>query len=110
MLSPAIAVPQLPAGTPSATVFHLAPNRPNPFGTETVLVFSVPSPLDVRLSVFDVTGRLVTTLLNDRVSAGRHEIRWDGRNGSGSAVAPGVYFYRVDAGPFRETRRMVRLR
>lgn len=109
MLSSAVAV--LPPGVgAAATDFALSQNAPNPFGTQTVIVFSAPSATDAHLTIYDVSGRLVTELLNGRVDPGRHELRWGGRNTNGRPVAPGVYFYRVEAGPFRDTRRMVRLR
>lgn len=90
--------------------FELAQNLPNPFGAETAIGFSVPGAEHVRLQIYDVSGRRVAGLLDRRVDSGRHVIRWDGRNQGGAAVAPGVYFYRVEAGSYRETRRMVRVR
>ncbi|HMB71013.1 MAG TPA: endonuclease, partial [bacterium] len=106
MLSPALDAVTL--GTDDA--FRLDQNRPNPFRDGTVIVLSLPAAGAVDLSVFDVSGRLVTRLLDGPLEAGLHQVRWSGRNRSGQSVAPGVYFYRIDTGDRRETRRMVRLR
>lgn len=83
--------------------YQLEQNYPNPFNPSTQISFSLPeSHGDVRLEVFDVTGRLVATLKAGPVEAGDHTIEWDG-----SRAASGVYFYRLTAGEFRETRKMV---
>jgi len=108
MLSPALAA--LPPGVADSGVFALSQNAPNPFAAQTVIVFSAPRAADARLAVYDVAGRLVAELLDGTVEAGRHELRWSGLNANGRPVAPGVYFYRVEAGSYRDTRRMVRMR
>jgi endonuclease I len=90
--------------------FTLGAGFPNPFGPRTVIPFTVPDRTAARLVVYDVTGRLVATLVDGAVEPGRHEVTWEGRAGDGEAVAPGVYFYRLEAGPHRQTRRVVRLR
>jgi len=106
MLSPAVDARPVA----QATAFDLDQNAPNPFGAETTIRFSLPSAGVASLSVFDVTGRLVTRLLDGPVDGGGHAVRWSGRNATGNAVAPGVYFYRLQVGDRQETRRMVRLR
>ena len=84
--------------------------HPNPFHPRTTLTFAVPRPGHVRLSVYDVEGRLVRTLVNESRPAGRQSVSWEGRDDSGHSVASGVYLYRMEAGDFVATRRMVRLR
>ena len=64
----------------------------------------------VRLKIFDVRGLLVRTLVDDVRPAGRHSAVWKGRDDAGRAVASGVYFYRISAGEYRATRRMVLLK
>jgi flagellar hook assembly protein FlgD len=64
----------------------------------------------VRLSIYDVRGTVVRTLLEQLQPAGSHWVQWDGRNDAGHPVASGVYFYEIQAGPLREARKMIRLR
>lgn len=80
---------------------------PNPFNPTTNLSFVLATPGHVRLKVYDAAGRLVATLVDDSREAGRHEVIWDGRGSSGRMSAAGVYLYRLEAGRFSETRRMV---
>ncbi len=68
---------------------------PNPFNPKTTIVYNLPSPSDVRLSVYDVTGRLVTILEDGEHSAGDHEVIWLGTDACGDDVATGVYFFRL---------------
>lgn len=84
--------------------------HPNPFRPRTTLRFAVPRPGHVRLSIFDVAGRLVRTLVNESRPAGQHSVSWEGRDEAGRSVASGVYLYRMEAGDFVATQRIVRLR
>jgi hypothetical protein len=86
--------------------FALEGNYPNPFRTQTTLQFDLPEPVDVTLSVYDVMGRRVATLVDQPMQAGAHEVRWDGRSASGSTVASGVYLLRLEAGERVATQRM----
>jgi hypothetical protein len=88
----------------------LAPSAPNPFFGAAAVRFDVPRGGPVRLEVFDVTGRLVRTLASGRLDAGRHTVRWDGRDDAGVEVASGVFFYRLSAEGETRTRKVVRLR
>jgi len=69
-------------------------------------VFGLSTPGHVSLRIYDAAGRLVRVLVHDQRRAGRYEKAWDGRNSSGHAVASGVYFYRLTAGTFTETKKM----
>ncbi|HMB68937.1 MAG TPA: endonuclease, partial [bacterium] len=106
MLSDAVGVP-LEHAVP---IFSLGQNAPNPFGPVTRIPFAAPAGARVRLSVYDVTGRLVVRLVDGPAGVGPQEIVWDARNGDGSPASAGIYFYRFEAGDARETRRMVLLR
>ena len=89
-------------------VFRLLAAFPNPFNPMTRICFDLPEQAEVRLTVYDVAGRCVRKLKTGEVyGAGRHESTWNGRNDMDRAVAAGVYFYRLDAGTFSETKRMV---
>lgn len=96
------AAPRVPA--------ELRQNYPNPFNPVTTIVFELSVSGNVSLRIYDTAGRLVRELVNERRSAGRHEEAWDGRDSSGRVVASGIYFYRLDAGSFARTRKMVLLR
>jgi endonuclease I len=94
-----------------ALAFRLYPSAPNPFHPATMIRFDLPRRAAVSLWVYDVAGRLVRNLVEgNSLEAGRHEVTWDGQSESGRAVGAGVYFCRLQAGSFSETRRMVRTR
>ncbi|MCA9753996.1 MAG: S8 family serine peptidase [Gemmatimonadetes bacterium] len=84
--------------------------RPNPFSQNADLVFAVPNRVPVSLVVYDVSGRRVRALVDRTVGAGEYRVAWDGRDESGRAVAPGMYFARLTGPGFEHTVRGVRLR
>lgn len=85
--------------------FDLRPNYPNPFNPSTRIVFDVPHASHLRLSVFDVTGKEVTTLIDRTLSPGRHQVTFQAKD-----LASGVYFYRLQTKEFTQTRRMLLIR
>ena len=87
--------------------YKLDQNYPNPFNPSTVIRFSLPKETRVRLDVYDVTGQLVKSLLNEGVRAGNKEITWDGTNNKGAKVSTGVYIYRLAADNFVSSKKMV---
>jgi len=89
---------------------RLGPNYPNPFNPSTTIVFSLAEAGQTSLRIYDVSGRLVRTLVDYELPAGFQEIGWDGRDESGNSVASGVYFYRLATGRYTGTRKMVMLR
>jgi hypothetical protein len=107
-------------GHPSTTVetelqptlaLRLHQNRPNPFNPETVIHYDLPGETTIEITVFDVAGRRVRVLQPLAViGAGRHAVRWDGRDGRGQQVSSGVYFYRIEALDWSQTRSMVLLK
>jgi hypothetical protein len=92
---------------PGAIGFKLHPSFPNPARGAAGLRFEVPSRGRVRLSVYDVGGRLVRVLADAELDRGEHRAAWDGRETGGAGVAPGTYFVRLDAGGRTETRKVV---
>jgi len=90
--------------------FHLAQNYPNPFNPVTDIEFSIPVMSQVELTIFNVLGQEVTTLADDVRAAGVYHVVWDGTDERGSPVASGVYFYRLKAGEFVATRKMMLLK
>ncbi|KPJ60225.1 MAG: hypothetical protein AMJ46_07880 [Latescibacteria bacterium DG_63] len=92
-------------------VFLLKQNSPNPFGGSTVISYAVPSSGEqVCLRVYNIAGQLVRELVDQPHDAGMYTVRWDGRNGRGSQVSSGVYFYRLEAGSRSLARKMVMLK
>ncbi len=99
------------ATTGGRFVTQLYAASPNPFRGETVIRLDLAaSRQDVRLTIFDVSGRIVRTVVSEPLRAGRHELRWDGRSDTGRTVAAGVYFCRLEAGEFSENRPIVLLK
>jgi len=83
------------------TVTSLHQNYPNPFNAETNISFSLAEAGNVNLSVYDITGRLVVTLVDGQMDAGSHVVAWDA-----SSVSSGVYFYKLNAGDYTATKSM----
>ncbi|MDZ7268911.1 MAG: S8 family serine peptidase [candidate division KSB1 bacterium] len=98
------------------TAFGLAQNFPNPFqvrearGARTTIAFQLPVAETVTLELYDVLGQKVRTLVHERRAAGFHRVMWDGRSAAGGLVPNGIYFYRLTAGSFIQTRKLVLLR
>jgi len=93
------------------TSFVLSQNYPNPFNPTTTISYVLPEAVDVDLIVFDITGREVTRLVDHRAhNAGRYDILWNGLNAEGERVASGLYFYRIMAGDFQQTNKMLMLK
>ena len=90
---------------PMVSTYSLSQNYPNPFNPTTVIKYSVPNGSDVSLKVFDELGREVATLVDGFVSAGSHQVSLDARS-----LASGMYFYRLTAGTFTESRKLVVLK
>jgi len=99
-----------PSGTPEniQSGASLRQNVPNPFNPQTTIAFELPKQAAVSLRVFDVSGRLVIVLMDgETIAEGRREVVWNGRDDTGRRVAAGAYFYRLEAGRYAETKRMV---
>jgi hypothetical protein len=91
--------------------FALAAPSPNPFRTDgTTVRFDLPRPTDAQVSVYDLAGRRVATLTEGALPAGRHSVRWDGRDVTGRRVGAGVYFVRLESAGFSRTRKVTLLR
>ena len=92
-------------------VFSLADNYPNPFNPTTTLQYALPQAADVALTVYNVLGQPVRTLVAERQNAGRYAVEWDATNDRGHRLSAGMYFYRLQAGgDFREVKKMLLLK
>lgn len=87
------------------TAFALSQNYPNPFNPSTTIAWALPKAAHVTISVFNVLGQMVVTLVDMDMDAGNHSINWDA-----SATASGLYFYRIQADDFSETKKMMMLK
>ncbi len=92
--------------------FTLGQNAPNPFNPSTTIRYTVPEGNQeyVTLKVYDLRGQLVRTLVDRFVESGAYSVIWDGTDETGRDVSSGVYFYRMKAGDFVQTRKMVLLK
>jgi len=90
--------------------FGLGPISPNPFTDDAVIAYSAPSSSGLSIGIYDVNGRLIRALRSGGVSAGTHQVTWDGRDENGARVARGVYFCRMNAGEFSATEKVVLLK
>ena len=97
-------------GTRPAPSNSLSQNYPNPFNPTTTIAFSLATRGRVSVRVYNVAGELVRTLANGQHAAGPHAVTWDGRDEAGSPVSSGVYFYKLVAGSFSQTKKMVLLK
>ena len=91
-------------GTRAVSEFSLGNNYPNPFNPVTRIQYSLPQSEFVTLGIYNAIGQKVCTLVNQQVQAGQHHVTWNGINDQGFQVPSGVYFYRIQAGEFHETK------
>jgi len=90
--------------------FMLLQNYPNPFNPITNIEFTIPQAAHVKLEIFNVLGKRVVALVDEKIGAGYKIVEWDGKDDQGMDVSTGVYFYRLKVGDFTQTRKMVLLK
>lgn len=96
--------------TAPAETHIVAGSYPNPFNPETQIAYTLSVPENVKIQIYNVSGQLIRTFDVGYQSAGNHSVHWDGRNENGDPTASGIYLYRIDAGPYSVTSRMVLLK
>jgi hypothetical protein len=95
-------------GTWAASSSH---NYPNPFNPITRISYTVPGPGEaVRIAVYNISGRLVSTLVNESKPGGEYEVLWQGRDDQGRELGSGVYFCKIEIGEYRAERKMILLK
>ena len=101
---------ELPAAAVNSTALSM--NYPNPFNPSTTIKFDIAGdmPVQTSLNVYNVRGQLLRSLVNGMKSAGTYQIQWDGKDDAGRTLPSGVYFYRLQAGEFNQTRKMVMMK
>ena len=82
-------------------------NYPNPFNGKTAIDFNLSFQSNVKLDIFDISGRNVNTILNEVMPAGRHRTSWNGKNNGGIDEGSGMYFYRINVGDFEDSRKLI---
>jgi hypothetical protein len=94
--------------------FSLSQNYPNPFNPSTAIPFTVygsqfivHSPIHTTLKIYNILGELVRTLVNEERMPGSYQVIWNGKDYKGVKVSSGIYFYRLEAGSYSETKRMI---
>lgn len=90
--------------------YELSQNFPNPFNPTTQIRFAIPQDSRTELKVYDILGREVVTLLKDELKPGYYSVEWNGKNNYGIPVASGMYIYRLTAGKFVETKKMIMMK
>ncbi len=95
----------LPAPLPKT--YALSQNYPNPFNPETNIGYQLPVDSWVTLNIYNISGQLVRTLVDEKRKAGRYAVTWDGCDSFGKPVSSGIYLYRLQAGGFTQTKRMI---
>lgn len=98
------------SGVALPTEFGLSQNTPNPFNPTTRVSFALKAASQVNLAVYNVLGQHVTTLVDEFMPAGYQNVTWDGSDKNGHTVASGVYFYKLRAGEFTDTKKMLMLK
>ncbi|MDZ7332075.1 MAG: FG-GAP-like repeat-containing protein [candidate division KSB1 bacterium] len=87
--------------------FVLYQNYPNPFNPETQIIFELPQVSQVKVQIYDISGRLVRILANGSMNAGRHQLRWDGRDEAGKLVSTGIYLCRLEAAEYQRSMKLI---
>lgn len=98
-----------PAGNAAPASFELAQNFPNPFNPATTIRYTLAVPGEVQLRIYNAAGQEIQTLVTEYQDAGEWSVQWDGTNRYGEKVASGIYLYKLVAGAFAQTRKMVLL-
>ena len=94
--------------TPEEFVLHQ--NYPNPFNPVTTLRYDLPENSLVNVTIYDMLGRQVKTLINQTQDAGYRSVIWDATNNFGKPVSAGIYLYQIQAGEYMQTKKMVLLK
>ena len=85
-------------------------NYPNPFNPATTIHFSIANPVHVKISIYNILGQRINTLSNRMMQPGNYHVTWDGRDQFYHPVSSGTYFYMIQAGNFKDIKKMVLLR
>ncbi|MFQ6003311.1 MAG: T9SS type A sorting domain-containing protein, partial [Candidatus Zixiibacteriota bacterium] len=90
--------------------YQLFQNYPNPFNPQTMIKYDLPNPGHVNVTIYNILGQKVKTLVNEHQEAGHKWVNWDGKDDGGKEVASGIYFYKIKTAEFEKTKKMVLLK
>jgi hypothetical protein len=90
--------------------FALRPTYPNPFNPVTTISYDLPENVFVELTIYDIRGKIIKTLVSGYQDADSYQMTWDGRNQNGELVSSGIYFLKIVSGSYRKTNKMVFIR
>jgi hypothetical protein len=96
--------------SPTPKAYRLGQNYPNPFNPATLIRFDIKDKVHTTLRIYNVSGELVRTLVDEVLPARSYSVEWNGRNDTGREATSGVYFYKLEAGSFRDVRKMILVR
>ena len=100
----------IPKISKSPTQFNLSQNYPNPFNATTNIEYNLPHSLYVHLSIYNLKGEKIKTLVNQEMNSGSHNVYWDGTNNFGSSVSSGLYLYSLNTNNFQSTKKLLYLK
>jgi hypothetical protein len=103
-------IPVFAGGNYIPLEYNLEQNYPNPFNPATIISYSIPEAAKVKITIYDILGKVVKTLVNEEQNPGQYQIEWNGTNFLNSKVSTGVYFYRLETGNFIQTKKMLMLK
>lgn len=90
--------------------YKLMQNYPNPFNPSTTIEYEISQPENIKINIYDITGRLVKELVNEQRNTGKYSTIWNGKDNSGNIVASGNYFYQIVSGDFVQAKKMILLK
>ena len=90
--------------------FLISIGYPNPFNPITILRYDIPKDSFVSITVYDMLGNVVNNLVNTNQSSGHKSVQWNATNNQGQPVSAGIYLYTIEAGKFRQTKKMILLK
>jgi len=99
-----------PTDTSIPDQFNMYQNYPNPFNVTTTIYYTLKEDVKVRLIIYSNIGQVVQTLVNETQPAGYHSVIWDGKNSRGESVPSGIYIYKVSAGKFKKSLKLLMLK
>ncbi len=91
----------------SKSTFELKPNYPNPFNPSTTIPFSIDRPQNIKLHIYDITGKLVRTLIDASLSQGKYALTWDGKDNANNPLSSGLYFSRLIGNSQSQVRQLI---
>lgn len=97
------------SNTDKPTMFFLSQNYPNPFYSNTIIEYTIPKETNIEIKIYSIAGQVIKTIKKGGQKPGFYKVMWDGRDYRNKRVAPGIYFYRMEAEKFIATKKLTLL-